>query len=184
MHLVRVGVHGQIGRFRTPDGARHPRAARVVVRTARGLEIGEVLGQSQGGQSQGHSAGSEADGELLRAMTPQDELLAQRLANRAGEAYQACASLLEERGVAAVLTDTELLFDGRGLYFHFLGDPPPEAEQLTAELAEAYEATAEIGRFAQTLEEGCGPGCGTEEAKGQGSCDSCVSCALADACKT
>lgn len=174
MHFVRVGLHGQIGRFRAADSARHPRGARVVVRTTRGLEVGEVLTEAGDG---------EPDGDLLRAMTPQDELLAERLAARAGEAYQACVGLLAERGVDAVLTDAELLFDGRGLYFHFLGDPPPEAETLTAELADAYEATAEIGRFAQTLEEGCGPGCGTEEAKGQGGCDACVSCAVATACK-
>ena len=112
-------------------------------------------------------------------MATQDELLAERLDRRRDEAYDACVALLAERGVPAVLTDVELLFDGRGLYFHFLGDPPPEAEALTAELAEAYEATAQIGRFAETLAEGCGPGCGTAEAKGQGGCDSCSTCAVA-----
>lgn len=175
MHLVRIGILGHVGRFRSAGGVRHPRGARVVARTARGLEVGEVLGDSD-------RVGA-ADGEVLRRMTPQDELLAERLARRGDEAYEACVRLLAERGVAAVLTDAELLFDGRGLYFHFLGDPPAEAEALTAELAETYEAVAQIGRFAETLTEGCGPGCGTEEAKGQGGCDSCTTCAVASACK-
>lgn len=175
MPIVRVGNLGHVGRFRSAVGVLCRRGERVIVRTARGLEIGEVLEASE--------AGGTSDGELLRKMSKQDELLAERLASRSNEAYQACAGLLAERGVPAVLTDVELLFDGRGLYFHFLGDPPPEAEALTAELAEAYEATAQIGRFAETLAEGCGPGCGTEEAKGQGGCDSCTSCAVAAACK-
>lgn len=174
MHLVRVGSLGQIGRFRSPDASRYQRGARVILRTARGLEIGEVLGDTAAGQP---------DGELLRGMTAEDELLADRLAARSDQAYEACVRLLAERGVAAVLTDVELLFDGRGLYFHFLGDTPPEAETLTADLAAAYEAEARIGRFAETLTEGCGPGCGTEEAKGSGGCDSCATCAVLEACK-
>ncbi len=103
-------------------------------------------------------------------MTPQDHLLAARLDQRRDEAYDACVAMLAEEGHSAVLMDVEHLFDGRGLYFHFLGDVPPEVEQLTTQLAEAYEAKAQIGRFAETLSEGCGPGCGTEEAKGQGGC--------------
>ena len=35
--------------------------------------------------------------------------------------------------------DVEHLFDGRSLFFHFLGDVPPEVEAVTQELAEAYE---------------------------------------------
>ncbi len=174
MHLVRIGIHGHVGRFRSAEALRFPRGARVIVRTPRGLEVGEVLGWTSQGQ---------ADGELLREMAAEDELLAERLMSRANEAYQACVDLLFERGIDAVLTDAELLFDGRGLYFHFLGEPPVEAESLTTELAEAYEATAQIGRFAETLAEGCGPGCGTEAAKGQGGCDSCSTCAVAAACK-
>jgi len=183
MHLVRVGIHGQVGRFRSADAMRYPRGARVVVRTTRGLEVGQVLSSGVGSDSAANGERGLADGQLLRGMTAQDELLAARLAGRSSEAYQACVSLLAERGVRAVLTDTELLFDGSSLYFHFLGDPPAEAQMLTTELAETYEAKAQIGRFAQTLAEGCGPGCGTEEAKGQGGCDSCASCAVASACK-
>ena len=182
MQLVRVGILGHVGRFRSTDGVRYPRGARVIVRTARGLEVGEILGSSAG-EATSSGNGGPADGQLLRGMTAQDELLAARLAGRSDEAYEACVSVLAERGVNAVLTDTELLFDGASLYFHFLGAPPAEAETLTAELAEAYEAKAQIGRFAQTLSEGCGPGCGTEAAKGQGGCDSCATCAVASACK-
>lgn len=174
-HLVRVGLQGVIGRFRAVDAARYDRGHEVVVRTVRGLELGEVLGQSDTGAS---------DGDLLRAVTTQDRLLSQRLGIRRDEAYQACVDLLSERQLPAVLTDVEPLFDGRSLYFYFLGDTPPEVEALTAELAMAYESRAKIGAFAETLSEGCGPGCGTEEAKGQGGCSSCASCAVASACKS
>lgn len=175
-HFVRVGLYGQVGRFRSADAARYERGDPVIVRTERGLETGEVL-------SVASSAEGRPDGPLLRAMTPEDHLLAQRLEQRRTQAYDACVRLLAERRLVAALMDVELLFDGQGLYFHFLGDVPTEVEQLSSELAQTYEATAQIGRFAETLTYGCGPNCGTEEAKGQGGCDSCASCAVASACK-
>ena len=42
-HLVRVGAMGQVGRFAAVDAVRYPRHSRVVLRTRRGLEIGQVL---------------------------------------------------------------------------------------------------------------------------------------------
>jgi hypothetical protein len=61
---------------------------------------------------------------------------------------------------------------------------PPELESLAGELAQAYDAAAEFGRFADTLATGCGPGCGTDEASG-GGCSSCAAgCAVAGACST
>ena len=93
-------------------------------------------------------------------------------------------SLLAEHKLPAVLVDVEHLFDGQGLFFYFLGDVPPEVEAYTGRLAEAYETKVQFRKFTETLIEGCGPGCGTEEAKGQGGCDSCTSCAVASACGT
>jgi cell fate regulator YaaT (PSP1 superfamily) len=178
-HYVRVGLHGQVGRFQSADAARYARGTRVIVRTVRGLETGEVLSAAE---SSAAPLNGLADGQLLRGMSPQDHLLAARLDQRRDEAYDACVAMLAEEGHSAVLMDVEPLFDGRGLYFHFLGDVPPEVERLTTQLAEAYEAKAQIGRFAETLSEGCGPGCGTEEAKGQGGCATCVGCAVSGAC--
>ena len=127
---------------------------------------------------------SFADGELLRGITVQDELLQARLERNRQEAYTACAAMLAENGISAVLVDVEHLFDGQGLFFYFLGDVTPELETYTARLAETYEAKVQFRKFTETLIEGCGPGCGTEEAKGQGGCEGCTSCAVANACGT
>jgi PSP1-like protein len=125
-----------------------------------------------------------ADGDILRGMTVEDELLQARLESNRHAAYEACAQLLAEQQVSAVLVDVEHLFDGQGLFFYFLGDVPAEVESFTGRLAETYEAKVQFRKFTETLIEGCGPGCGTEEAKGQGGCDSCTSCAVATACGT
>lgn len=178
VHLVRVGAIGHVGRFRASDGAQHPRGVRVIVRTTRGLECGEVL-------SEDDVSASEADGPLLRRMTVQDELLAERLGRNRDAAYEACARLLEERGSTATLLDVEHLFDGRGLYFYFLGEADLIGEAISAELAEAYDAEAKFGAFADAVEQGCGPGCGTAEAEnGCGTAGGCSTCAIVSACGT
>ena len=179
LHLVRFGAAGHVGRFSAVEAVRYPRRTRVVIRSSRGLETGEVLGESD---HEPHARDSH--GQILRQMTVQDDLLQTRLERRRNEAFDACQRLLAERGVEAALVDVEHLLDGEGLFFYFLGDPPAEAADVTRELAATYEAAVEFRKFADTLAEGCGPGCGTEEAAGQGGCSSCTSCAVASACGT
>lgn len=175
-HLVRVGKQGLVGRFSAVDAARHARGAQVVVRTARGLELGEVLAAPAE-----ESPAGLGDGSLLRAVSSADRLLAARLDQHGPAAFSAVAARLAELNSSAVLLDVEPLFDGRTLVFHFLGEVPAEVE---SELAEAYESIAQIRRFAETLVTGCGPGCGTEAAPG-GGCQSCsTGCAVVGSCGT
>jgi cell fate regulator YaaT (PSP1 superfamily) len=183
-HLIRVGAMGLVGRFAALDAMRYPRHSRVIVRTRRGLEIGDVLAPPDDFDGTRDDERTFADGDLLRGMTVEDDLLQARLEKHRHEAYAACAALLAEHRVQTVLVDVEHLFDGQGLFFYFLGDVPAEVESFTDRLADAYEAKVQFQKFTETLIEGCGPGCGTEEAKGQGGCDSCTSCAVASACGT
>jgi len=178
-HLIRVGSLGRVGRFTAVDQTCYPRHARVIVRTSRGLELGEVLTPP----SEELDAG-RADGSLLRGVTLADELIEIRLERNRQAAFDACTARLAEHHLPATLMDVEHLFDGSTLFFYFLGETTPEVEALTAELAETYEAQVQFRKFTETLTEGCGPGCGTEEATG-GGCSTCATgCAVASACST
>lgn len=179
VHLVRYSLLGEVGRFVAADAVLYPRMSRVIVRSQRGLEVGEVLAEPAE-----NVAAASSDGQILRKMTVEDELLVARLEKHRHTAFEACTALLAEHHVPATLMDVEHLFDGAGLFFYFLGEIPAEAEQFTQQLAQQYETTVEFRKFAETLAEGCGPGCGTEEAMGQGGCDNCTSCAVAAACAT
>ena len=174
--LVRVGAVGQVGRFRPVDRCARPRGARVIVRTSRGLETGTVLGEA--------NPMAPADGPLLRQMSVEDELLDARLQQSRTAALEACEQQLRSQGLDAVLLDAELLFDGQSLYFYFLGEPTDTLSDVATKLASTYDATAQVRQFADALELGCGPDCGTESAAGCGSAGGCSSCAVAAACKT
>jgi hypothetical protein len=170
---------GHVGRFTAVDAARYPRGARVIVRTGRGLEIGEVLCPCEEPIERG-----SIDGSILRGTTVADQLLEARLEKNRDSAFEACQRRLEELGIDATLLDVEHLFDGRRLYFYFLGEVTPAIEAVTQELAEAYDGVAQFRQFADTVAAGCGPGCGTEGAEG-GGCTSCaVGCAVTGACTT
>lgn len=173
-HLVRVGALGHVGRFTAVDAVRYPRASRVIVRTGRGLELGEVLAPPTGAGS------GSPDGSILRGVTVEDQLLVARLEKNRRAAFDACSARLAAMRSDVVLMDVEHLFDGQTLLFYFLGEITPAVEALTAELAELYEAQVQFRPFTDAVNEGCGPGCGTETAAG---CKTCVTgCAIADAC--
>lgn len=166
---------GHIGRFDSVDGFRYARRTRVICCTSRGLEVGEVLSASE-------SNGEQADGDLVRKLTVEDDLLLARLDKHGDDAFQACRQLIESRGFATALLDVEHLFDGQSLYFYFLGEVPAELERLTNDLAEAYEAKVNFQQFTETLTEGCGSGCETEDAENGCTSGACSSCAVAEAC--
>src|SRR5437867_11011942 len=82
-HFVRVGLLGSVGRFAAANRQGYARGARVVCRTARGLEVGEVLSPADA------AADQPCDGTLLRRVTVEDDLLIVRLAKNRDEAYRA-----------------------------------------------------------------------------------------------
>ncbi len=185
IHLVRVGAMADVGAFGSAAATRYPRDSRVIVRTRRGLEIGQVLAPPDDTAPLASNVGTDAfDGTIVRGMTVEDRLLEARLLRNRLAASEACAAELATRQWPTVLLDVEHLFDGETLVFYFLGEMPPELDALTAELAEAYDAKAQFRSFAETVISGCGPGCGTDEATGAG-CGSCATgCAVAGACST
>jgi cell fate regulator YaaT (PSP1 superfamily) len=178
-HYVRIGLLGNVGCFAAADAQRYARGTRVICRTSRGLEVGDVLAPLE------EVAGGGLDGALLRRVTVEDDLILARLEKHRDEAFRACEERLRGLNLPAVLVDVEHLFDGQSLYFYFLGEMSPELDSLTAELAETYEAQVQFRKFTETLIAGCGPHCGTEEGAGCGaSAGGCSGCAVAGACGT
>jgi cell fate regulator YaaT (PSP1 superfamily) len=156
------------------------RGARVVCRTQRGVEIGQILGPAALKQS----TIDLADGRLLRGMTVEDEILWGHLREQADQAQNACQKWLCDHDVAGLLIDVEPLLDGKTLYFHFLNDVSPNVQLHLDQLAAIYERSVRESKFAQLLENGCGPGCGTEESKnGCSSKGGCAVCHVASKCK-
>ena len=176
-HLVKIGLFAAIGRFESADFVTYARDEQVVCRTDRGLEIGQVLCPIKDDSPESDapwSSALESNGELLRRVSGNDQLIVSRIERFRDRAFFACQKMLKDRGIDALLVDVEHLFDGQSLFFYFLGDVSEEVQQLTAELSETYERRVKFRRFTETLASGCGPGCGAEASKcGTGGCGNC-----------
>ena len=177
--ILRVGPLGHIGRFSVGDVGGLARGQRVVCRTSRGIEVAVALGFAD----QAGGVAEQADGRVLRRTTPEDELLWSHLRQLGEEAFESCTAWLRQQSIAATLLDVEPLLDGRTLYFHFLADVDQHVQQYLDQLVEFYEQRVRESKFANLLEHGCGPGCGTAAAKnGCGSRGGCAVCKIASAC--
>ena len=100
-------------------------------------------------------------------MTPErwqtlDRLVREALAlpgeQRLAFAITACAGKIHEQNLDVALIDAEQTFDGKSIYFYFLGDSSPELDAITSQLAEAYESEVQFRKFSDAVNEGCGPG--------------------------
>lgn len=172
-HLVRIGIFGHVGRFRSVDRRIHGRGKQVICRTGRGLEVGEVLANLRP-EAASDGAAEKIDGDLLRSVTPDDQMLAKRLESRRLRAIDACQRWLTQKDIGAVLIDAEHLFDGESVVFYFLGEVPEQPFPIEEHLGEVYEGKAKFRQFTETLTNGCGPGCGAEASKcSSGACSSC-----------
>ena len=81
-YMIRIDAYGTIGRFTAEDQAIYERGMRVVCRTPRGLEIGEVLVPAVHTENDAAS-----DGALVRQLTAHDEsrLVTQAAAARSSD---------------------------------------------------------------------------------------------------
>ena len=192
-YLVRYGVHGQVGRFVVEPGNAFERGASVVVRTHRGIELGEVLTDVPRGSEEKEFALSVT--RILRAADP-DDLARGRQSGLEREArFLDCLRVFENADWPIEIIDVEPLLDDRRTVIYFLGSPRFEvAAVLTAfrtscnldvmlqslGLDEPVEAEIE----AEPVESGCGScsseggcgtggGCGSGTTSGSGGCGDC-----------
>ena len=89
-YIIGYGLAGDFGRFRAAAPLALERGARAVVRSERGVEIGQVLRPA----APRHAAylPNTTVGQLLRPVQPEDEAHARRLFQRAGEVLRAARS--------------------------------------------------------------------------------------------
>ena len=177
------------------------RGSRVLVRTPRGVELAEVIGERPADRvaanagldagkgldaGTGHDAGASADRAIrfLRETTAEDEWLLKRLERHKRRAVEECRRTLLSAGSRSVLLDVDPIFDGGTIVLHFLGPIDDIAEAATRQVVERYESVVRVRDFAKLLNAGCGPGCGTEEGSGCGSgSGGCGGCSLASVCR-
>lgn len=158
-YFVRIGSWGDVALCRAAAGHSYRRGGRVICRTSRGLEVGEVTGRCQ--PTAGEPA--ETTATIVRPTSPEDELLLSRLEKYRRQAIADCRRRLQAAGSNATLLDVDQMFDAATLVFYFLDPPDQRDSELVQQLAQQYESRVRSGHFAKLLASGCGPGCGERD---------------------
>src|SRR5215472_11613256 len=95
-----------LGRFRSARPLTCRRGDRVVVRTHRGLEVGEVLRATSSGHA--HFFPNTSVGPLLRPLGPEDEAAAETARRRGRQLFDDAVGLASELALGLEVIDAEI----------------------------------------------------------------------------
>jgi hypothetical protein len=171
-HLVSHGKSGVVGVFTTDGPLLLPRGCEVIVETARGVEIGTVLGPAT--IRQARLIGASSAGALLRRATTKDQSQRKAQALLERHVFEACRINTIDTALALEVLDVDLLFDGEHAIVQFVG-AEADAERLAPVLEEQFKLTIRLENLATPApraeeEHRCDkPDCGKEA----GGCTSC-----------
>lgn len=157
--LVRYGRMNQLGEFRRPNNGVLPVGTKVVVRTERGIEIGEiVLGYCEGCGDRGISRQKwqkylrqededdslSCQGRIIRQASEQDLIDQDHLDSNISGKLEFCQKLIDEMHLNMRLVDVEHLFGGDRVLFYFKSEKRVDFRALVRRLAKEYQTRIEM----------------------------------------
>jgi cell fate regulator YaaT (PSP1 superfamily) len=157
--LVRYGRTGLVGWF-THDERTMPKAhCRVMIKTERGLEIGDVVGRfcyrsgvfkkseqaviDYYGQPP-ESCPIAAGGKFVRYATEQDLSEERHINADAKQELDKCHQFIKEMNLPMKLVDIEHVFGGERIIFYFTADSRVDFRELVKKLAKEFQTRIEM----------------------------------------
>jgi cell fate regulator YaaT (PSP1 superfamily) len=141
-YIVRHGATRLLGEYVGPHGQLFSRGDRVVLKTDRGLEIGDVLCPATP-QAMSQIA-DPTRGQILRVMTAEDHAKLQDCLVKAKGQFEAACGIVERRSLAMQLVDVERLFGGERLIIYFLSEKRIDFRDLVKDLARELQMRIEL----------------------------------------
>jgi cell fate regulator YaaT (PSP1 superfamily) len=158
--MVRYGLMRQMGEFSHHLEAVPPPGTKIVIRSERGVEIGEVVVGVASGQgchrciSCGQlgaflkTCGPEypfrRDGKVLRVANSQDLIDQRHLDNCAREEVRFCRQLIRERRLDMRAVTVEHLLGGERIIFYFTAEVRVDFRDMVKDLASQYRTRIEM----------------------------------------
>ena len=157
--VIRYGIMAHLGQFRhnlTPPPAR---GVNVVIRTDRGVELGEVMtvvaddagdGQITPARLEEHIRANgpdypfRRDGKILRLANPQDLIDQRHLNSSATDERKFCAQEIKDMKLDMKLVAVEHLLGGERIIFYFLAEHRVDFRDLVHKLASQYHTRIEM----------------------------------------
>ena len=141
-YVVRYGAMRTLGVLSDRDNDRLQRGARIIARTDRGLESGEVLcGVTEEAQEQLQNA---PQGQVLRTMTAEDHNEWVHIQAQTQQEFEICQRYVAELGLQMELVDVERVFGGERLIVYYLSDDRVDFRELVRKLASEFQTRIEM----------------------------------------
>jgi cell fate regulator YaaT (PSP1 superfamily) len=141
-YIVRHGAMRLLGEFTSADGPAIDRGARVVVRTERGQEAGEVLCPSSP-QAVAHLP-DPTHGEIVRRMTADDIRREDQLREACAKQFEVGSKLVADHKLQMQIVDVEPVFGGERLIFYFLAEKRVDFRELVRAMAREFQTRIEL----------------------------------------
>jgi cell fate regulator YaaT (PSP1 superfamily) len=140
--LVRHGAMRRLGVFAPPPGYACDRRRRVIVRTDRGLEVGEPLCIAT---PQAVAALPDPSrGDIVRLVDADDTHRLARIEALQADHFAAAEALIAQHRLPMKLVDVEQLFGGERAVFYFLADGRVDFRELVRSMAREFKTRIEL----------------------------------------
>jgi cell fate regulator YaaT (PSP1 superfamily) len=139
--IVRHGAMRFLGEFEPGDGV-YTRGHEVIVRTERGVEVGDVLCPATPRTIE--MLAEPTKGRIIRTLTPEDRAARDRLLHQEEVELNACCQFVAQRKLQMELVDVEHLFGGERIVFYFLAEKRVDFRELVKDLARSFQTRIEM----------------------------------------
>jgi cell fate regulator YaaT (PSP1 superfamily) len=139
--IVRHGAMRFLGEF-DPESETYSRGQEVVVRTDRGLEVGQILCPATPRTIE--LIGEPTHGRIVRVLAERDRAERERLRAVEERELETCIRFVQQRHLQMELVDVEHLFGGERIVFYFLAEKRVDFRDLVKDLAREYQTRIEM----------------------------------------
>ena len=119
-----------------------PRGARVIGRTPRGLEAGDVMCEADSRIEE--QMRDSPTGSIQREMTPEDENELAHVADKLNEEIDKCMEIIREMELPMDLVDIERMFGGERMVVYYLSENRVDFRELVKRLAHEFQTRIEM----------------------------------------
>jgi cell fate regulator YaaT (PSP1 superfamily) len=141
-YVVRFGAMRALGVMSTRGGERFDRSERVIARTNRGLEVGQVLCEAtEEGVKQIRDPGY---GQILRRMSADDHNEQEHIQSRESNEFGNCQRHVRELKLDMELVDIEHVFGGERIVIYYLAEQRVDFRELVKRLAAEFQTRIEM----------------------------------------
>ena len=141
-YVVRYGGLRHLGVFSTSRNDSYPRGMQVVVRTKRGLEIGDLLCEATERAVQDLT--DSTGGQILRDLRTDDMRELSRIREQERKVWEFCSKAIDDLQVPMKLVDVEYVFGGERILVYYLAESRVDFRELVKVLAGEFQTRIEM----------------------------------------